>query len=109
MKTKITRLNELLVRELSLLLHRDYREECSLLTITRVSLAPDLQNCTVFFSTPRDDIREDALRFLQKNCGKIKQYLSTRIRMKYFPALRFSYDKAMEKELRVQDVLNSLS
>jgi ribosome-binding factor A len=103
-----TRTNEIIAREMSALLHRDYREESTLITITRANVASDLRNCTIFFLVPDDMLRKTALQFFKKFGKKLRYQLAQRIELKYFPELHFRYDGAQEKELRVQQIADSL-
>jgi ribosome-binding factor A len=108
MPDRVARINELMLRELSSLLRRHFREETMYITITRIAIAPDLQQGQVFFSTPDESSREAAQKFLERHRGEIKNLLVRRVTLKHFPELNFCFDPKLEKELRVNKILDSL-
>lgn len=97
------------MREISNILHTDYREQGVRITITSVEISPDLRNGRVFYSILGDenDLR-NAQRFFSSRTGEIRQKLSRVIVLKYLPSLRFIHDKSLERGNRVVDILNEI-
>lgn len=78
--------------------------------ITDVEVSRDLKVANVYFTNylHRDADREDMRRRLQKAAPYFIQILKARIRMKFFPQLRFTYDTSMEKAERIEEVLKEI-
>ena len=104
------RLNELLQRELSGLLHQEHQGETVTITITSVDVAPDLRSCKVFVAvTGDDDAVEDRLRWLRRHAGALRTTLSHRIVLKHLPALTFLPDTATQRGNRILAVLDEIA
>ncbi|MDR2340932.1 MAG: 30S ribosome-binding factor RbfA [Puniceicoccales bacterium] len=108
MSARTTRRNEIMLRELSTLLHRHFPKESTLLTLTRVSIDDDLQHGRVFFSTPDENSRKHAEQFFKDRQSRLKYLLSQRVPLRKFPELYFCYDPSLGKELRINEVLDSM-
>ena len=104
------RLNELLQRELSGLLHQEHQGETVTITITSVDVAPDLRSCKVFVAvTGGDDAVEDRLRWLRRHAAEMRATLSQRIVLKHLPALTFLPDTATQRGNRILAVLDEIA
>jgi ribosome-binding factor A len=97
-----------MLRELSILLHRHFPGESTLLTLTRVLIDDDLQHGRVFFSTPDEASRDRAEQFFKNQRGRLKHLLAQRMPLRKFPELHFCYDPSLGKELRIYEILDSL-
>jgi ribosome-binding factor A len=104
------RLNELLHRELSALLHSEHQAESVAITIGGVDVAPDLTGCRVFVAVTGDDeMTEDRLRWLRRMAGRFRAELSRRIVLKHLPALTFELDVATSRGNRILAVLDEIT
>ena len=109
MSKRISRINELLRRELSEQLRLRYRSAAVAITISEVETSPDLRNATVFYSVlgGEDAIRE--ARKLFRKVGKdLRQQVSQRVILKYFPNFEYVYDPSMERGSHILDLLDEL-
>jgi ribosome-binding factor A len=107
-KRKI-RVNELLKREISDILHTRYRSEAVYITVTDVDISPDLRAGCVFYSVIGDANRKhECERFLASVWGEIARELPRRVILKYFPKLTYAYDDSLEKGHRVIELMESL-
>ncbi|MDR2664499.1 MAG: 30S ribosome-binding factor RbfA [Puniceicoccales bacterium] len=109
MADKGIRLGVVLQRELSALLHSRYCHECTLLTVTRVSVGEDMTHACVYFSAPDGSAAQDGLAFFLKRQKELKRLLTKKIALRRFPELHFRLDEGQGKELRVQKILDQLS
>ncbi|TVR49815.1 MAG: ribosome-binding factor A [Puniceicoccaceae bacterium] len=100
------RVNELLKREISDILHTRFQARSVRLTITEVRVAPDLRQALVFYSVI-GGVEEEAVsaQFLSAEGGAIRQHLARRVVLKYLPHLEFRLD---EGPGRAHDVLQLL-
>jgi len=103
------RVNELVKREISDILHTRYRSEAVYITITGVEVAPDLRNARVYYSVIGDEARlEEARVWLDKNRNEIRHYLGKRIVLKFLPHLTFHNDPSIERGMSVIELLDEL-
>jgi ribosome-binding factor A len=103
------RLNELLQRELSGLLHSEYQAESVTITIGGVDVAPDLSGCRVHVAVTGDDaLAADRLRWLRRQAGALRSALARRIVLKHLPALTFELDSATQRGNRILAVLDEI-
>jgi ribosome-binding factor A len=110
MSKRISRVNELLQREIGEQMRRYYGGEQSVkITISDVDTSPDLRNCRIYYSVIGDerDIAESRAFF--KRVGKeLRQRVSKRVVLKYFPRFEFIYDPSMERGAGILDLLDQL-
>lgn len=109
---RLTRVNELLRREIGQLLYRVIHNrdfDISAVTITRVDVAPNLRHARVFVSV-RDhhDDRESMVSTLRAHRHEFQQGISSTLNLKYTPKLRFELDTSLEAGDNVLDILNGL-
>ncbi len=104
------RLNELLQRELSGLLRREYQTEAVVITITSVDVAPDLRSCNVFVAVTGDaTLIEDRLRWLRRQAAALRATLSRRVVLQHLPALTFVPDTSTPRGNRILAVLDEIA
>lgn len=105
----MVRVNELLRRELSQLLHTHYQDMAVSITITEVDVAPDLRSGQVYYSVLGDESNVHlAERFFGEHRSELQQRASKFITLKYFPQLRFIYDNSIERGNQVLRILDQL-
>ncbi len=63
-----------------------------LITITRVTTAPDYRQVTVYFTTVPDGREVDALNFLKRTGGELRGYIKKKSNLKVIPFMEFSVD-----------------
>lgn len=103
------RVNELIQRELSDILHRRYQSEMVALTITGVEVAPDLRDGRVFVAVIGS--AEDAqkkLSWLRRHTHDLRVELGQRIVLKYMPRFTFALDKSTGRGNRILQALDEL-
>ncbi len=78
-------------------------------TITRVELSPNKNRCTVFFHTLGGLSEfEEKRKTLVLYKPSLRQALSKSIHGRYTPELRFAYDQQLDKQRRVDDLIDKL-
>ncbi|PWU06579.1 MAG: 30S ribosome-binding factor RbfA [Verrucomicrobia bacterium] len=109
MGQRITRVNELVKREISLILHTQYRDETVYITITDVNVAPDLRTAQVFYSVLGDPIKtREAGQFFARYKTEIKRQLGKVVVLKYLPRLEFILDPSIERGIKLIDFMDEL-
>lgn len=103
------RVNELIKREISDILHTRFQSETVYITIIDVEVTPDLRSARVFFSVlgGEDRIRESQV-WLDGKCDEIRRHLGKRVVLKYLPRLAFHHDRAIERGMNLIDLLDEV-
>lgn len=109
MSQRNVRVNELLKREISEVLHTRYQAETVQITITRVDVAPDHRKAHVYFSVfGGEEQVHAALRWLTRHQREIRHQVGKKITLKFLPHLQFHYDPSIQEGNQVLDILDHL-
>ncbi len=109
MGQRVVRVNELLKREISHVLHTRYRAESVHISILAVDVAPNLRGAKVFYATHGDtDCRKEANRFFSRHHGSIRQEIGKAVTLKFLPHLDFIYDKGADYGEKLNQLLDDL-
>ncbi len=109
MSQRVVRVNELLKREISHVLHTRYRQDAVHVTVVDVDTAPNLRKARVYYSTtdaPGADW--EAERFFASHRAAIQREVGRAVILKYFPQLEFVRDDSVERGTRVNEILDDL-
>jgi len=101
------RLGQLLKEEISRLLYREVKEpRIGSVTITDVTVTPDLMQATVYVQVPGDDERKrEALEGLSSAAGFMRSQLGRDLRIRRIPELHFEVDRTQERAARINELL----
>jgi ribosome-binding factor A len=106
---RVVRVNELLKRELSLLMHTRYRDSTVFITLSAVETAPDLKAATVYYGVIGGYPEEKAARhFFGKFGAELRLELGKRVILKFLPHFTFRYDDSMERGSHILDLIDTL-
>jgi ribosome-binding factor A len=109
---RITRINELLKRELATVLYREMAGESfdfAAVTVTRVETSPDLRQARVMVSVRGDDAAAARVfRHLNRHRGRLQDLCHRAVKLKYTPVFRFERDLAIELGDRVLALISEL-
>jgi ribosome-binding factor A len=105
------RVSELIHREVSLLLMQEARDpRLAGVTVTEVTVTPDLLLAHVYFSVLGDAQEEkDALTGLQSATGFLRTQLAGRVRLRLVPELVFEVDRSAAYGRRIDDLLDQIA
>ena len=102
------RVNELILRELVLLLKQETKDpRLKQVFITDVIVSPDLTSAKVFFSVDEDSVKIVA-PLLNKASGFFRSSLSNILDFRHTPTLSFIYDTTPNTGARIDDLLSKL-
>ena len=102
------RVNELMRRELVLLLKQETKDpRFKQVVITDVIVSRDLTSAKVFFSVDEDSIKV-VVSLLNKASGFFRSSLSKTLDLRHTPTLSFIYDTAPNTGARIDDLLSKL-
>ncbi len=109
MSQRLPRVNELMKRELSMVLERGYRFEGVVITVHEVVVAPDLRQASVWvgiLGKARDE--QGIIDKLNKERGNIQHDLYRRVKLKHSPQLLFRLDKSIERAVSLINAIDNL-
>ena len=110
---RITRVNELLKREIGDLLFRVMHTngfDLASVTITRVETSKDLREAHVYVSIlGHETERPHMLALLSRRRGELQRRINKDVTLKYTPRLTFKLDTSVEEGDRVLAVLAKLN
>ena len=107
MSQRLDRINELLRREISTVLQRDFEFRNCLVTISAVEITRDLREAKVFVSilgTPPGGVIEK----LTKKRGLIQSRIAHRVVLRCTPILSFCADESAERGVEMVNILDEV-
>jgi len=104
------RVGEEIREEIATLLTREVHDPgIGFVTLTRVKVSPDLQMARVFYTVMGDDKAQKATaQALTRATPFLRRQIGARIRLRRVPEIRFEYDKGVENQDRVEQILMEL-
>ncbi len=112
MSRRSERTSKLIQREISELLERDVSDPrlSRLISVTEVTLSPDLRHAKVFVSTLGSEInKEDMLAGFNKASGFLRKELALHLKLRYTPQLSFHYDDSIERGAKLLKLIGELT
>jgi ribosome-binding factor A len=96
--------------EISELLAREVHDPgIGFVTIMRVQVTADLQLARVFYTALGDQAaRRNSARALQRAAPFLRRQIGQRLRLRRVPVLEFTFDESIERQLRVEQLLNEI-
>lgn len=109
MSSRTLRVNELVQRELSAILRRNYQSEAVAITVTEVRVAPDLRDARVFVAViGSEEEAAQKLGWLRARASAIREELGRRIVLKYLPRFEYVLDHSAARGARILQVLDEI-
>jgi len=109
---RMTRVNELIQRELGMLFERLIapRAVGGLVTVTRVDTSPDLRHAKVYISIFGNRIdRAGIMKVVRERRVEMQREINRNIQIKFTPVLEFILDDTMDGADRVLALLDEIS
>ena len=102
---RVERVAERVRMELTTLLTRTVRDPAvSGVTITHVSMSPDLQLARIYYTVLAGSNRRDTARGLRRAKTYLRRAIGQRIQLRHVPELRFMYDETLEQQDRLAQI-----
>lgn len=93
----------------SILLDEVADPRLDLVTVTGVSVSPDLMQANVYVTAHGDDERyREVLEGLESAKGRIRSLLGRRIKSRFTPELRFFIDESVDAGMRMSEALKDV-
>ena len=108
---RIDRIEEQLRTELGEIIEREIQDpRIGLATVTAVKVSPDLRHARVFVTVLGDaNQRKKTLEGLRSAASFVRRELSKRLHhLRRIPELTFDYDEAVEKGIRIEELLDQI-
>ena len=86
----------------------DEHIENNYITITEVSVSPDLKNAKVYVMPLGGENKIDVLNSLNKATGRLKKIISSKISLRQIPKLIFSIDESFDDAKKINDILGKI-
>lgn len=112
MSRRSERTSKLIQREISGLLEREVNDPRlnKLVSVTEVTLSPDLKHAKVYVSTLGTEInKKDLLAGFNNASGFLRKELAAHLRLRQIPQLSFHYDDSIERGARLLELIGELS
>jgi ribosome-binding factor A len=112
MAHRIERVNNLIRREISELLQRQVKDPRlgNFITITEVSVSPDLKYAKIFVSCIGTKVKkQDVLSGLAAASGFFRNELARRLKLRRIPELSFQWDDSIERGTYLLEMIDQLN
>lgn len=112
MTHRIQRLNSLLRHEISELLQRQVKDPRlgSFVTITEVSISPDLRQARIFVShIGSEEEKQEILSALASASSFFRRELTRRLRLRRIPELSFQWDDSIERGVHLLKLIDQVT
>ena len=109
-QARARRISDRIREELAILLQREISDpRLSMVTVTAVDVDRELAYATIFITAMgSDESSDEVLQALEGAAGYIRKQLSTRVRLRQFPKLRFRWDASQTRGARIDELLDML-
>ena len=104
------RVGEAIRDELAQLIAREVHDPgIGFITLTRVSVTPDLQLARVYYTSLGDEkAQRETARALKRAAPFLRRQIGARIRLRRVPELTFFYDESIGHADRIEQILQDL-
>ena len=97
MSLKTDRIASMLMREISdIIANEVYDEDIKFVTITGCDVTRDLSYAKVYFTTLKEEFKEETINALNRAANYIEIELSKRVDVRKMPQISFLYDNSIE-------------
>ena len=96
--------------EISVMLAREVHDPgIGFITVTRVEVSPDLMLARVYYTTiGSDSQRRATVKALQRALPFLRYQIGKRLRLRRVPVLEFFFDKSVEHQARVEELIREI-
>ena len=109
MSVKLERLQDTFIEEISKIIRNNIKDKnIEFVTITASKISSDLSYAKIYFTTLKDDNREDITKSLNKASSYIRTELCNRVNIRKMPELSFVYDDSIEYGNKIEHIIDSL-
>ncbi|MFQ5729629.1 MAG: 30S ribosome-binding factor RbfA [Waddliaceae bacterium] len=110
-RQRVDKLNSLLKKVISEVIRRDVHNPNinEFFSVSRVDISKDLRHAKIYVSIIGDDLEKSkTLSALESASGFISMMASKKVVMRFFPTLTFKIDDTVDKQMRIEALLNKI-
>jgi ribosome-binding factor A len=109
-KARARRVADQIAQELAKIFQREVTDpRLTMLTVTGADVDRELDYATVYVTaTGNPERKDEVLKALEGARGFLRHELSSRIRLRSFPQLRFRWDASQEHGARIDELLDQI-
>lgn len=108
MNNRISKVNQLLKKEIAQIVLRELNLQDVFVTITRVETSKDLRQTGVYISTMPEGQADRVLRILGREIYGIQQAINKRLNMRPIPKITFKKEGKTKEAARVEELLTKI-
>ncbi len=105
-------INELLRRQFSMVLMEEGPNmfDKAMVTVTRVSVSPDLQNAKVYLSVFNTDHKQEVIMAMHENGSRLRYVLGGKVgkQLRRMPELQYFLDDSLDEFFKMDTLLRQL-
>ncbi len=107
MSVRTEKVAHLIKEEVGSLIERDYRtSEMGFITVTKVTMSPDLRLAKIYLSIFGDNKTKERTLFLLNESKKdIRRYIGSRVRLKFTPEIALFIDDTLDYVMNIEELL----
>ena len=83
-------------------------DKTSLITVTRVTISPDLKQSTIYISVLPDSKQEAALNFCKRKMTDFKRYVMEKMRIRAIPFFDVAIDYGEKNRQIIEDISHNI-
>lgn len=108
------RVGDLIQRELAQIIQHEslgqpHEQAARLITVAKADVSPDLANAKIYVTSLDESVdRKTLLKGLNEQAGHYRHCLARTLPIRSVPRLKFVYDEAQERGIRMMRLLDSL-
>ncbi len=105
---RLDKINELMRREISSVLQRDFEWPNTIVTVTEVEVTEDLKEAKVWISVIGKKPAKQVLEKLAEKRGLIQNTVSKRVILRNTPRLMFRWDNSAERGVSLVNLIDDI-
>lgn len=101
------RVADLIHHQLAILLKKEVHDpRLAIISLTAVSVSPDLKQAKVFYTLLESEERKSIQKALDKAIGYLRRLLAEVTALRHVPQLQFAYDESLERAEKISSLIN---
>ena len=93
------------IKELAAMFLGRENNRTSLITVTYASCSPDLKRATIFITVLPNDKEKNALEFIKRNLGSLREFIKKNMSIKTIPFLDVALDLGEKNRQKIDELL----
>jgi len=109
MSIRTKRIGSNFTKEISFIIMEEVKDpNIKFVTLTGCDVTNDLSYAKVYFTTLKEEYKEETLKALNKAANFIELELAKRIKIRKMPQISFHYDNSIEYASRIENLIKEI-